>query len=63
MLDYCKRESQETDDGVGDGGGESQEEVDYISCEEVAEAIEKLKNRKAPGVCEINAEMLKGGSG
>ena len=57
-----QRDTQVTDDGVGDGAGESQEE-DGISCEEVAKAIGKLKNRKAPGVCGINAEMLKGGGG
>ena len=57
-----QRDTQVTDDGVGDGAGELQEE-DSISFEEVAKAIGKLKNRKAPGVCGINAEMLKGGGG
>ena len=37
--------------------------MDDISYEEVTEAIGKLKNRKAPGLCGINAEMLKGGGG
>ena len=48
-----------TDDGVGDVGVFQEE--DDITCEEVTTAIGKLKNRKAPGVYGINAEMLKEG--
>ena len=49
------------DDGVGNAVSVGQE--DDISCEEVATAmcIGRLKNRKAPGVCGISAEMLKEG--
>ena len=57
-----QRDTQGTDDGAGDVAGESQEE-DYIRYEEVAKAIGKLKNRKAPGVCGIIAAMLKAGRG
>ena len=44
------RDTQGTGDGVGNVVGEPQEEDD-IRYEEVAKAIGKLKNRKAPGVC------------
>ena len=47
-------------DGVSDVAGVLQEEDD-VSCKEVATAVGKLKNGKAPGVCGSNAEMLKGG--
>ena len=53
---------QVVDDGVSKAAGVGQEEDD-ISCEEVATAIGKLKNKKAPGVCGISAEILKGGGG
>ena len=36
-------------------------EEDSIGIEEVVEAIAKLKSGKAPGVCGIDAEMLKAG--
>ena len=49
-------------DGVSDVAGVLQKEDD-ISCKEVATAVGKLENRKAPGVCGSNAEMLKGGGG
>ena len=55
-----QRDTQGTDDGAGDVVDESQEEDD-IRYEEVAKAIGKLKNRKAPEVCGINAETLKAG--
>ena len=52
--------TQVADEVSGDDAGVLQEEED-ISCNEVATAIGKLKNRNTPGVCGINAEMLKGG--
>ena len=55
-----QRDTQGTNDRVGNVVGEPQEE-DNIRYEEVAKAIRKLKNKKAPGVCGIDAEMLKGG--
>ena len=42
------------------GPGPTQEE-DSMSIEEVVEAIAKLKSGKAPGICGIDAEMLKAG--
>ena len=56
-----QRDTQGTDDGVGNVVGEPQEEDDISWYEGVAQAMEKLKNRMAPGVCGIDAEMLKGG--
>ena len=54
------KNTQGTDDGASNIVGEPKEEDD-IRYKEVAKAIGKLKNRKAPGVCGIDAEMLKGG--
>ena len=51
-----QRDTQGTDDGVGEP-----QEKDDVRYEEVAQAIGKLNNRKAPGVCGIDAEMSKGG--
>ena len=55
-----QRDTQGTDDGVGNAVGGPQEEDD-VRYKEVAQAIGELKNRKAPGVCGVDAEMLEGG--
>lgn len=40
---------------------QSAETVEEITLEEARRSIGRLKNRKAPGVREINGEMLKAG--
>ena len=60
LAGLLQRDTQGTDDGVGNVVGEPLEEDD-IEYEEIAEAIGKLKNRKVPAVCGMDAEMLKGG--
>ena len=54
------------DDGVEDGvessTGDLQKEDD-IRYEEVATAVGKLKNSKAPGICGITTKKLNGGGG
>ena len=49
FAELLQGDTQVTDDEVGDVAGVLQEEDD-ISCEEVATAIGRLKNWKAPGV-------------
>ena len=53
----ARRESANTNK-CGSETGRS-EEQECISIEEVREAIKKLKNARAPGICGIHAEMLK----
>ena len=50
LAGLLQRDTLGSDDGAGDVASESQEEEDDINYEEVAKAIGKLKNRKAPGV-------------
>ena len=52
---------QEEESTRNDAGPDLTQEEESIGIEEVVEAIEKLKSGKAPGICGIDAEMLKAG--
>ena len=52
---------QEEESTRNDAGPDPTQEKENIGIEEVAEAKGKLKSGKAPGICGIDAEMLKAG--